>query len=71
MTVGCSVIFSTLGGFPSPWVKISDSSYVQNFDIFHLRPVPSKNIENLTEEIKLWKFGTNFSPTGIPENRKR
>ena len=48
-------------------------TYVRNFDIFHLRPVPSKNIENCALENFL-KFRISkikfFTPMGIPRKRK-
>ena len=62
----------TFGGFPNPLgqnQKIDDSTYVWNWNIIHLRPVPSKNIEDWQRRsnLKFWiSKRTNFTPTGIP-----
>ena len=49
------------------------NSYLGNWDIFHLRPVPSKNIENCALENFLKKIFFEkkfFGVSGIPRNRK-
>ena len=72
-----SVIFLVFGVLGTPERKNYDISlcqYVRNWNIFHLRPVPSKNIENCALENFLKKIffeKKNFGVSGIPQKRKR